>query len=88
MLYYANGGPCDVSRLLRVDAPDDDYGDDYAARYAAWFGAPGAKWTPRDGWKPYPNAQLEILHLGEYFMCDRSDVPEIQARMSDGLAPV
>jgi hypothetical protein len=88
MLYYSNGGPEHATRLLRVDAPGDDDGDDYAARHAAWFAAPAQKWTARDGWQPYPNAQLEILHLGEYFMCDRNQVPEIQGQMSDGLAPV
>jgi hypothetical protein len=30
------------------------------------------------------NAQLDILALGEYFMVDTSEVPQIQQQMRDG----
>jgi hypothetical protein len=75
MLYYANGGPGAATRLLRVDAPE-------GADLAAWQQAPADKWTARSGWEPFLNAQLDILQLGEYFMCDSSEVPQIQREMT------
>ena len=76
MLYYANGGPGPATRLLRV----------HAARYGAWRAAPAEKWLVRSGWFEYPEAQGDILWLGEYFMVDASEVPEIQQGMRNQAA--
>jgi hypothetical protein len=72
MLFYANGGPGPATKLLRVH----DEGRD-------WRFAPAERWTPRSGWKPCPTAQLDIAFLGEFFMVDKSEVPEIQRQMRE-----
>lgn len=74
MLYYANGGPVPATKLLRVDASGD--GD-----YAAWRSAPAERWQVKGGWKPEPNAQLDIQCLGELFLIDESEVLDVQYEM-------
>jgi hypothetical protein len=76
MLYYANGGPGPATKLRRVHAPGDGH-------YATWRSAPDEKWTVRHGWLPDRNAQLDIQCLGEFFMVDASEVPEMQAQMRE-----
>jgi hypothetical protein len=75
-LYYSNGGPGPASKLLRVDAPPN-------ATIREWQFAPAFVWTPEGDWKPWRNAQNEILNLGEYGMIDSSYVAQVQAEMRD-----
>jgi hypothetical protein len=76
MHYYGNGGPGPHTKLLRVDAPD-------GCTESQWRRAPAFRWLP-DEWFPAPHAQLDIRCLGEFFLVDDSEVPEIQAQMSEG----
>jgi hypothetical protein len=71
-LYYANGGPGPASKLWRVNV--EGTGSD---RWE-WHAATAEAWGER-GWVPWPGAQLDILHLGEFFMIDESQVPQAQA---------
>lgn len=73
-LYYGNGGPGPATKLLRVDAPPD-------ATIDQWRRAPAERWSVSAGWKPEIHAQLDIECLGEFFMVDESQVPDIQAQM-------
>ena len=52
---------------------------DVAARTGIRVGA-------SDGWFPQPHAQLDIRCLGEFFLIDESEVPEIQQQMRDRSA--
>jgi hypothetical protein len=71
-VYYGNGGPGPHDRLLRVDAPDD-------GSHEEWRLAKAFVYSGRDhAWYPYPNAQLDIQFLGEYFLVDEDEVPQIQ----------
>ena len=74
MLYYGNGGPGPHTKLLRVHAPKD--GD-----FATWRSAPAERWHVNGGWQPEIHAQLDILHLGEFFMIDDSEVLDVQYEM-------
>ena len=74
MLYYSNGGPGPATKLLRVHAPE-------GGAIAAWHRAPAERWTVEGGWKPEPDAQLDIQQLGEFFMIDESEVLDVQYEM-------
>jgi hypothetical protein len=82
-LYYSDGGPGPATDVVRVNV--DGNGSDYDA----WFAASADRWTIRDGWKPYPHAQLDIGWKGELFMVDASQVADIQQQMAiDYARPV
>jgi hypothetical protein len=77
MLYYSDGGPGPAADLVRVNVEGSGSDRD------AWLAASADRWTVRDGWKPYPNAQLDIGFKGELFMVDASQVPVIQQQLRD-----
>lgn len=75
-MYYSDGGPGVATKLFRVDAPD-------GADEREWRRAPAFRWVPPDDWFPQPHAQLDIRQLGEFFLVDDSEVPEIQEQMRE-----
>jgi hypothetical protein len=79
VLYYGNGGPGPHTKLLRVHAPED--GD-----CATWRSAPAERWYVNGGWQPIDHAQLDIQHLGEFFMIDPSEVEQAQQQMRERAA--
>jgi hypothetical protein len=78
-LFYGNGGPGPATKLLRVNVEGE--GSDFAA----WSAASGEHWTVARGWEPFP-AQADIMFLGEFFMVEASEVPEIQQGMREQMA--
>jgi hypothetical protein len=70
MLYYADAGPGPRTKLLAVDSDGDD-----------WWSAPAWRWNVKGGWKPEPNAQLDIHCLGEFFLIPDSQVLDVQHEM-------
>lgn len=76
-LFYSDGGPGPASKLWRVNVEDN--GSDMAE----WRSASADQWTARGGWEQRDNVQLDILFLGEMFMVDASEVPQIQQQMRE-----
>ena len=74
MHYYGDGGPGPHTKLLRVGAPD-------GCDERTWWSAPAFQWTPAGGWFPDSDAQGKIRCLGEFFLIDESEVPDIQQQM-------
>ncbi len=79
-LYYSDGGPGLPTDLVRVNVEGN--GSDLKA----WRKASAERWTVTQGWKPYPNAQLDIGFKGELFMIDASEVPKVQAQLRERYA--
>jgi hypothetical protein len=75
VLFYSDGAPGPATDLVRVNVEGS------GSTREAWFDASADRWTVRDGWKPYPHAQLDMMWKGELFMVDASQVPDIQQQM-------